>query len=404
MRRCWRVGCLALCVVGLLLTSCGGLADLAPKEPVTIRFAYGGGSEDDWLPLVEQFRQNNKHITIELVGTGGFGPQGMSDYDVMLGPSFMLNFMQQEDFAMDLNAMAMEDETVSLNDFYPPALAALSADNKRLGLPMAVDLLVMYYNKDFFDRKGVAYPQADWTWDQFLDTAVRLSDPGRGEFGYAYSGIGGMGFQEPMLWIYQAGGQIFDDLQNPTQLTLNTPVNVQAMQWYADLIHKHHVAPQPGERTSPFPQTGIEAGQYAMWMGWLSDSYDLNVGVVPLPRGELSVTQGQVIGVFISAATDYPEACWEWAKFLSGMVVPGLMPARQSLANADTTIASVGADVIAAGRASLPNMIVMGFGMEGQLGQTWGAASAALTGAFARIQGGDPVQEVLNEAQAKSGF
>ena len=35
--------------------------------------------------------------------------------------------------------------------------------------------LVIYYNKDIFDAKGVAYPAAGWTWDEFKSTIETLS-------------------------------------------------------------------------------------------------------------------------------------------------------------------------------------------------------------------------------------
>lgn len=35
--------------------------------------------------------------------------------------------------------------------------------------------LVIYYNKDIFDEKGVSYPSAGWTWDEFKSTVETLS-------------------------------------------------------------------------------------------------------------------------------------------------------------------------------------------------------------------------------------
>ena len=34
-------------------------------------------------------------------------------------------------------------------------------------MPALVDNLALVYNKKLFDQAGLAYPTADWTWDDF---------------------------------------------------------------------------------------------------------------------------------------------------------------------------------------------------------------------------------------------
>ena len=96
--------------------------------------------------------------------------------------------------------------------------------------------------------------------------------------------------------MYQWGGGLFDDLQAPSRMTINNPYNVSAMQFYADLIQKHHVAPRMGERPAPYPGEGIESEKYAMWTGSISDAYayDFEVGVAPLPMAEYAYTMGTI--------------------------------------------------------------------------------------------------------------
>ena len=35
--------------------------------------------------------------------------------------------------------------------------------------------MVLYYNKDLFDKDGVSYPTADWKWPDFLAAAQKLT-------------------------------------------------------------------------------------------------------------------------------------------------------------------------------------------------------------------------------------
>ena len=43
-------------------------------------------------------------------------------------------------------------------------------------LPQNLSSLVVYYNRDLFDAAGVPYPEAGWTWDDFLAAAKALDD------------------------------------------------------------------------------------------------------------------------------------------------------------------------------------------------------------------------------------
>jgi len=57
------------------------------------------------------------------------------------------------------------------------------AEGQLWGIPAGVDLWVMYYNKDLFDRYGIPYPEPKWTWDDFVDTILSVRHVGEGIFG-----------------------------------------------------------------------------------------------------------------------------------------------------------------------------------------------------------------------------
>lgn len=395
-----------LMIGGLLIANLAGCIDLsfiAPKDPVTITF-WTFGAQSYFDSVIEEFSKEYPYITIEFLS--GFSPYRarFENVDVFLASQNQLPFLLEQDFPMSLNAFISEDDDFDLNDFYRGGVDALSTEGQRWGVPVAADLMVMLYNKRLFDERNVPYPKVGWTWNDFLERALALSDPDSGQFGFAYQESGGYGFSEPMVMMYQWGGGLFDDLQAPSKMTINNPYNVSAMQFYADLIQKHHVAPRMGERPSPYPTRGIESEKYAMWTGSISDAYEFDVGVAPMPKAEYAYTMGTILGLFISNETASPEACWEWASFLSQKAIPGLLPMRQSLAESDQVAQSLGSDVVAAGLVSLPNILSLSIDFNSTLGSTWGIAMQALSGGMSAIRGGEPVQATLDEAQKKSGF
>jgi multiple sugar transport system substrate-binding protein len=395
-------GCLAT-----LLCGCVDTSFLAPREPVTIRFAFPGDT-NYYDALIEEFQGQQKHITIELVQANYFYRRQSEDtqYDVALMPQFMLPGLIEDQAVISLNALISEDRDFSMDDFYPGAANVMTVQGQTYAIPYMADMAVMVYNKDLFDKYAVPYPELEWTQDEFLERAKSLTHEDAGEYGYAYQQVGGQrGFTEPMLLIYQNGGRFFDDLSNPTRMIFNEPLNVEAMQWYADLIHLHKVAPRLGGRQIPYPGAGIDGGKYAMWIGYLGDDWDdLNVGIAPLPRGQNAVTVGTVLGLVISPETQDAQAAWEWVSYISSQAPPGLMPSRRLVAESDAMTRILSPEAVEVGRASLPNLVSFNFSFEGQLGKTWGTAMQAYSTAVARIQNGDPVQATLDEAQEKSGF
>lgn len=394
-------------VLGLflvLLSGCVQLPVLTPAEPVTIKFVYGSGGKAYYEDLVKAFNETYPHITVELTGWRGMAPANISKADVFAITSSRFSFLQEENLITPLNTFIQEDSDFDLNAFYPSTVNAFSIEGQRWAIPIGADALVMYYNKTLFDKTNTPYPEPGWTWDDFLNRAVNVSNSAAGVFGYAYHTSGSLSVLEPMAFIYQHGGRLFDDLSNPTRIIFNEPLTVEAMAWYGALINEYHVAPGPGERPLPFPESGIEKGQYAMWMGWYSDERADNWGIAPLPRDQNAGTMGNIAGLAIAAETPHPEACWQWVSFVSRQMPNGLIPARREIAESDAYRERVGNENADTGLAALDDLRQLNLRLEGQLGMTWGKSMGALSTALAMIRGGEDAKVALDAAQEQSGF
>ncbi|MDF2718923.1 MAG: extracellular solute-binding protein family 1 [Paenibacillus sp.] len=84
-------------------------------------------------------------------------------------------------------APLMKSHQIDTSRFEKAVFDALSDKGKLYGFPLHDGGLVMYYNKDLFDKFGVAYPKNGMTWDQAIELGKRLT---RSEGGVQYLGLG----------------------------------------------------------------------------------------------------------------------------------------------------------------------------------------------------------------------
>jgi len=405
-----RYGRIAICLLALLFSGCSQL--VPTPDPVSITFVYPEYNDvalyETW---VQQFNELYPYITVELVSTEGLTFDQIAEKNTFTASQFELPQLQAQDAVMSLDSFIEQDEALNLDDFYPGALEVFTNEGRRWAIPSGIDIMMMYYNKDLFDQYGVAYPQLGWTWGDFLDRAIAVNNPSNDVFGYALQYEGDFAIYEPLILIYQHGGRIFDDLQAPTQVTLDDPLNIEAMEFYASLIYDHRVAPAPGNpllRQRPYPWRGVYEGRFAMWMLTLADQgggrwgrgWDINWGIVPLPRDQNAVTMGTVDGLFISSQTAHPEECWLWIKFVSQQMPYFLMPARRSMAESNEYETKVGAEVAIAARTAVEEAILVNPELLG-----FETALAAMQQAFQAIRGAEVTPaEALDAAQRQSGF
>jgi len=98
---------------------------------------------------------------------------------------------------------------VDWNDFWTGERAVATVNGKVIGIPALVDNLAVVYNKTLFAKAHLAVPGPNWTWQQFVADAQKLTDPAIKQFGTAYVTPG----TEDTVWhwealLWEAGGQL----------------------------------------------------------------------------------------------------------------------------------------------------------------------------------------------------
>jgi multiple sugar transport system substrate-binding protein len=367
-------------IICLLAVSFSGCAKATPPpEPATIMFAYPDfpGAEVYYQGLIQKFNEQYPYIVVEqspeITGpTGGFNPDNA---DVLTAISFNLIRLHEMGDVLSLAPFIDQDESFDLADFYPDAVEMFTSEGETWAIPAGMYVNVMYYNQDVFDANGVSYPETGWTREDFLDAALAVSDPGA----YAFGFVPGDEFFDPLLFIYQHGGRIFDDTQDPSRPTFDDPLNIEAMAWYAGLVHDHNVIPTRMQILDQAFGGTIESGVYlskvGMWTGMLYErggdqgkwpaEWRFRWGVAPLPRNEQSVTPIFVEGHAISSQAQNPDACWRWVVFLSEQMDQyGATPPRRSFVESEAYEQLVGGEIAAVVRASLEDAELVSFTRE----------------------------------------
>jgi ABC-type glycerol-3-phosphate transport system substrate-binding protein len=147
------------------------------------------------------------------------------------------------------------------------------------------------------------YPRPDWTWDEFIDIAQRLTK----RDDRASDSLVSWGHSLPNEYkLFLHMGPVYNEWG--TRSALDAPQAGEAVQFMQDFIHKHRVAPTLSDENSMASAGGwgtniisllaVEKGAMAIGGRWWlltlrnKDYANLRLGVVELPKGP----SGRIVG------------------------------------------------------------------------------------------------------------
>ena len=312
---------------------------------------------------------------------------------------------------LDLQPLIDADPTFPLDDYDPQVLEQVRYKNDLWGLPAQVVVDALYYDKALFDEAGLSYPAADWTWDDWLTAARKLSGGEGAERRYGailWPGTS-LAFQ-----LEAMAGTLVDNPGAPAAFRFDAPEVVAAAQQLATLV-ADGVVPALDMGADGYGKLYelnynlIHSGRVGMWiqasmsvgMEWARYK-GRSIGVASLPRGSRPVAPRKVMAYYIAAHTPHVEACWEWLKFVSEHISKDGLPARRSLVASDEFREYVGEEAQAAYLESLAYQNTDVFrDLEGLPGSgkvyTW-----LIQAAQEIVWNGADAQTALSQAQQKA--
>ncbi|XID93906.1 ABC transporter substrate-binding protein [Paenibacillaceae bacterium WGS1546] len=219
-----------------------------------------------------------------------------------------------------------------------PVLSAFTVDDNTYLLPNGMQTMVMYYNTKIFEEKGIEPPKPDWTWEDFLAIAQKLTYGDGSDKVYGFGLQNGF-FQLSPWWITNGTSPVTADFEGSN---LSDPKFVETVQFITDLVREYKVSPDP-LGLDVITQFGsgklamVGAGRWPL-NGWRESGFT-DFDVVPWPQKTASGTVFGTAGWGIGSATKNKELAWELIKELDSaatqqetMKIGQQIPVLESLA------------------------------------------------------------------------
>lgn len=333
-----------------------------PAQPTTLTLGVYGpkGSLPAYESLAEAFSDDHPNVTVKVSSFDG-AEQVIESVlageapDVFLIDHDHLPRLVDDQLVQPVDGL-LEERQVDFGDGYQRGgLTAFAADAALQCMPHDVSPVVVYYNEDLVDldelgAEGEEPPSAldGWTWEMFTE-AARLAARGRPDGVYIDPSLHSLA---PFIW--SAGGELVDDPQSPTTLTLSDGDTRAALEQVLALVRDPEITPTAQKLARQDAVTRFMRGRLGMILGTreltplLRADDDLRFDVMPLPSLGRFRTVADMTGYCISADTPHVEVAGDFLAFAvsregaaitarSGYVVPSNLEVANSAVFAQTS-------------------------------------------------------------------
>jgi ABC-type glycerol-3-phosphate transport system substrate-binding protein len=220
----------------------------------------------------------------------------------------------------------MKRDKYDLADFFPTAWELWKWKGKQLGVPF-LGIRIAYFNRSLAQQAGAriaaGWRDPEWSWDAFLE-ATRKVTVRDGNTSSRWGAEMGTSRRDWQAWVWSNGGELFSE--DGTKVLLDQPAAVAAIQYLADLIHKHRVMPTPDELKAaggrrPLFEGGNLLSYHEPVNGVAANrrgaSFDWSITGLPRGKARAAAASGGGVGWFLTAGSKAQDETWELMKFLA---------------------------------------------------------------------------------------
>ncbi len=221
----------------------------------------------------------------------------------------------------DLAPFAEKDPAFDWGEYFPNVVDVARRGDRVYAVPIDFTPMVVYLNRRLFREAGAALPEPGWDFDRFLAAARATT---RGDvFGFEFANW----MPGWVMFLWNNGGDVLTSDGLRASGALDSEECVGAVQFLADLVLRHRVAPS----LSQVAAMGVDlfaTGRAAMKVSghWnlialqASPGIDLDdVMVLELPTNlARGVTVMYQAGLAIGASCRHPDAAWRYVRWFTG--------------------------------------------------------------------------------------
>ncbi len=254
--------------------------------------------------------------------------------------------LAMKDSLLDLTPYIEADAELDTSIYIDAIIDALTIDGKIYALPTSLNTSLLYYNKTLFDERESElrealdltpeqshYPQAGWTYDDYRDAGVALSEytvDVNGDRHYSQFGAETQlnWWGEWLVYLRQMGGSFYVSGSNNRVSALDSEAAYDATAFF--------VAKSMGDATEKFAPDAIESasgfsfmsGNTAMMLGghlgdWFSYEalgLDWDIQILPVPTDRPDARGGELSAdaFGISVRSDKPADAFAFLKMWAG--------------------------------------------------------------------------------------
>ncbi|MEF3307918.1 extracellular solute-binding protein [Paenibacillus sp. GYB004] len=185
------------------------------------------------------------------------------------------------------------------NDIYDFLWKPARRGGQLFAVPVSFSPVMLVYNRSMFEEGGLDVPDGGWTWDDFVQAAVRLSrqiDDSTVQYGFALS----PSFYRWPLFFMQEGGQF---ARSGKAFPPLNGAGEAGIQFILDLIYKHRAAPllhtasDLSEQIFQQGKVGMILSTYYLCTLYRECRFDWGVCKFPAGRHDRSLAISTNIGI-----------------------------------------------------------------------------------------------------------
>ena len=160
------------------------------QEQIELRMTWWGGQarHDRTLQVIELYESRNPHVKIlpEYSGFDGYFDKLSTQFAAGNAPDIIQYGGNLNDYVARGVVLPLDDYVGSVIDLSKHSQSMIDAatfDGKFYGVTLGTNAFGVLINKTLFEEAGVPLPSRDWTWEDFAEISLQLSQKLNGIYG-----------------------------------------------------------------------------------------------------------------------------------------------------------------------------------------------------------------------------